>query len=140
MVVAGVGDQHGTVEDRSIITSLRRRLPDEAVERLDGAARQRLQVLARKWRRWTNDHRESIQRVQPIRPCELDDRAADNWEPLLAIASLAGPAWLRRATQAAVALQRGDTEESLRELLLEDLCAVWVAEGANAQEEGHGRT
>jgi hypothetical protein len=37
-------------------------------------------------------------------PEQLNDRAADSWEPLQAIADLAGPAWSERAGVAAIEL------------------------------------
>src|SRR5262249_8719789 len=43
----------------------------------------------------------------PEIPDALDDRAADNWRPLLAIADLAGGAWPRRARGAGCLLSGG---------------------------------
>jgi hypothetical protein len=56
---------------------------------------------------------------------ELDDRANDNWEPLLAIADCAGGDWPDRARAAAISLsrERNDAEQagSIHEQLLEDI-------------------
>jgi hypothetical protein len=61
--------------------------------------------------------------ARPILPDELDDRAADAWEPLLAIADLAGGDWPTRARQAAISLSTGDAREddSLSIRLLTDV-------------------
>ena len=50
MAIAGIGGLHGTIEDRSVIVELQRKLSGQKVARLDEAARGRLRVLARKLR------------------------------------------------------------------------------------------
>jgi hypothetical protein len=62
----------------------------------------------------------------PRLPDELNDRAQDTWEPLLAVADAAGGPWPKRARLAAVELADGRVgEESLRVQLLADIAAVW---------------
>jgi hypothetical protein len=60
----------------------------------------------------------------------LEDRAADTWEPLVAIADLAGGDWPARARAAAAALAADaaeqDTDTSLGLRLLTDLRAVFA--------------
>ena len=60
-------------------------------------------------------------------PDELDDRAQDCWEPLLAIADLAGGAVAARAREAAIALSSGESreDESLGARLLADIQHVF---------------
>jgi Protein of unknown function (DUF3631) len=66
----------------------------------------------------------------------LEDRAADTWEPLIAIADLAGGDWLVRARDAAQAMtaaeaqQEEDTAASVR--LLADLRQVFTDADADA--------
>jgi hypothetical protein len=66
----------------------------------------------------------------------LEDRAADTWEPLIAIADLAGSDWPARARDAAAtmtqaeALQEEDTAAGVR--LLADLRQVFTAAEAEA--------
>ena len=56
----------------------------------------------------------------------VEDRAADTWEPLIAIADLAGGDWPARARRAAVALTaEDDTDTSLAARLLADLRDVF---------------
>ena len=45
-------------------------------------------------------------KASPSVPDELNDRPADNWDPLLAIADLAGGDWPARARKAAIELSR----------------------------------
>ena len=60
-------------------------------------------------------------------PAGVEDRNADVWEPLLAIADIAGGAWPKRAREAAVALIKvvRDEEPSLGLRLLADLRMVF---------------
>jgi hypothetical protein len=59
-------------------------------------------------------------------PDELPDRAADAWEPLLAVADAAGGDWPARARRAAVALQADrEDEESAGLRLLADCRVVF---------------
>ncbi|MDP1086397.1 DUF3631 domain-containing protein, partial [Klebsiella pneumoniae] len=52
----------------------------------------------------------------------INDRAGDNWEPLLAIADQAGGDWPDRARAAALALSGAPAEaESIRTMLLADM-------------------
>ena len=44
-------------------------------------------------------------------PAGLDDRAADCWRPLLAIAELVGGDWPERARAAALALSGGEAKQ-----------------------------
>jgi Protein of unknown function (DUF3631) len=55
----------------------------------------------------------------------LNDRAADNWRPLLAIADLAGGEWPQLARQACLTLSGEAAEESLGVMLLADCQAAF---------------
>lgn len=59
---------------------------------------------------WAEDDAvvSSLLDAEPTVPGDLDDRAAEAWEPLLAIADLAGNGWPGRARGAAEALSGGD--------------------------------
>jgi len=56
---------------------------------------------------WAVDNIATLAAARPELPDELGDRAQDVWEPLLAIAELAGGDWPERARTAAVALSSG---------------------------------
>jgi hypothetical protein len=61
-------------------------------------------------------------------PSELPDRAADAWEPLLAIADAAGGIWPARARRAAVVLHASrEQDDSLGLRLLSDIRLVFEA-------------
>jgi hypothetical protein len=82
-----------------------------------------LRELRRRAARWAADHLATLRAADPAMPGELDDRAADNWRPLLAIADLAGGEWPESARRAALALSGSGSEppDSAREQLLADI-------------------
>lgn len=91
---------------RGIIITLRRKMPHERVERLRHANKEVFQSLTPKLARFAMDYAEQVRSARPNLPEELGDREQDNWEPLIAIASCAGPDWVERATIAALKLHR----------------------------------
>src|SRR5262249_10564351 len=54
---------------------------------------------------------KSLTNADPQVPSELNDRQADNWRPLLAIADLAGADWFARARTAAIANARNEDSD-----------------------------
>lgn len=74
---------------------------------LKAAAREVKPLLAR----WAQDYAEEVRASAPDLPKALNDRAADCWEPLLAIADLAGGKWPKRARQAALILSGAEAQE-----------------------------
>lgn len=122
IALAGIGQRPGTITDRSITISLRRKHAGEHVEHLRLDRLETLRPLGRRVVRWVKDHLDELDDADPQIPVELHDRAADNWRILIAIADVAGGAWPQRARAAAIALT-GTTEdgESIRTMLLADL-------------------
>lgn len=122
--IALIGKLPGTLEDRSIILRLERKRKAEKVERLRGRdAEEIFEPLRRKAARWATDNLEELRYLKPALPESLNDRAGDFWEPLLAIADLAGGSWPDRARRAAVALSGDEdpSDDSPSILLLSDL-------------------
>ncbi len=100
--IALIGKLPGTLEDRSILIPMKRRGPGERVERFRADKMgQELQTLKRKVMRWTNDNLSRLSKADPVAPGELNDRAMDNWLPLLAVSDLAGGAWPEKSRAAA---------------------------------------
>jgi putative DNA primase/helicase len=120
--LAAIGHLPATIEDRCIIISLRRKLPDEVVSslRLDRVGR--LERLAREAARWAADNADALAAADPEIPDGIVNRQADNWRPLIAVADLAGGRWPAQARNVATEMCRaGGGVKSIRELLLEDL-------------------
>jgi hypothetical protein len=78
--------------------------------------------LRRQALRWCEDNLKTVSTADPAVPDPLNDRAADNWRPLLAVADRAGGEWPKRARDAALILS-GDSVEggSIRTQLLADI-------------------
>lgn len=114
---------------RGIVFNMRRKLPHESVERFRNADDSLFARLGSQLARFAQDHAKQIQQCQPVLPDALNDRAQDNWEPLLAIAACAGPVWLERATAAALKFSAsGESLMSTANELLADIKEVFDGE------------
>jgi len=133
MAIARIGHLPATLEDREITLALRRRLPSERIERFRREHAAALAELARRCARWAADHAEALKDADPAVPSELDDRAGDNWRPLLAIADAAGGEWQERAQAAALLLSGADVrpEGSIGVILLGDLRSIFAEREAD---------
>lgn len=121
--IAGIGKLPDTVADRAIPIILKRRRPSEEVERFRRRDAERdAQPLQERLAAWAASSIPALQEARPALPPELDDRAADGWEPLLAIADMAGGDWPSRTRSSAVILSGdGREDESLGVRLLADI-------------------
>jgi hypothetical protein len=133
--LAGIGELPDTVADRAIRIRLDRRIREEPIERFRRRETQETaEPLHQGLVAWGEHHLERLVDARPALPDELDDRAQDGWEPLLAIADLAGDAWPERARSAALALSgpeaRKDEDASLTARLLADIHYVFSENGA----------
>jgi hypothetical protein len=120
--IALIGKLPATLQDRSIVVPMRRKLARERVERLPRDPTEAFKQLRRRCRRWADDHLDALRGADPQAISGLNDRAADNWRSLLAIAEVVGGKWPERAGKAAVAFSGGDRDaDDLREQLLVDI-------------------
>lgn len=130
VALAGLNDMPDTLMSRSVVVRMRRRGPSERVE----PWRHRLNApeadpIARRLAGWavTEAKNAVLTSEGPDMPAGVEDRNADIWEALLAVADLAGGAWPARAREAAVSLvtesQAG--APTLGVLLLRDLQAAF---------------
>jgi len=110
--IAIIGSLPDTLHDRSIVIQLRRKLTNEKTEKLRHASLDLFNDLQRKLLRFSNDHGKAIEKsfIQFPENIRISDRALDNWEPLLAIANLAGTLWTEKVLHAAVSLSENDKE------------------------------
>lgn len=116
-----------TITSRAVVAQLRRKLPHETAERLRHAEPDLFDTLQSKLARWADDNRGAIRAARPKLPDALGDRDQDNWEPLLAIADLAGQRWATYARTAALKLcgQAGEAGQSTGAELLADIRDVF---------------
>jgi hypothetical protein len=148
VALAGLGDLPGTLMSRSVVIRMRRRAPHERVEsfrrRLVEPPGNKLRELLAAWAAEVGD---ACGNAWPDLPEGITDRAADVWEPLLAVADAAGGRWPELAREACVALNkvRADATPSVGVRLLGDVRNVFgdhdrmfsatIAEGLNAIED-----
>jgi putative DNA primase/helicase len=88
--------------DRAVVIELRRK--GEGVRRAHlriDRLKRALRPTARRACRWAQDNMKAIAKANPRVPRTLNDRARDNWRPLLSIAQVAGPRWSDLAFQTA---------------------------------------
>jgi putative DNA primase/helicase len=81
--------------------------------------------------RWSQTAIPVLRDARPELPDVLGDRAADVWEPLLAIADLAGGPWPDRARRAAKALVGEASDEDIRVELLHDIHTLFIESEPN---------
>jgi putative DNA primase/helicase len=130
--ISGIGSLSDTLMDRAVVLNLRRKLPHENVERLRHAEAGLFDILASKLARFAIDAGGAVSRAKPELPEALNDRAQDNWEPLLAIADYAGVEWGKLARVTAIKLSADRNENlSFSAELLADIKEVFETKGAD---------
>jgi Protein of unknown function (DUF3631) len=130
VALAGLGWLPDTILTRSVIVRMRRRGPDEKIM----AFRRRVHApeghkLRDRLAAWAAQVVKEMTDARPDMPPGIEDRNADVWEPLLAIADGVSEGWPMRARGAAVALVKAaeEAEPSLGLLLLADLKLIFDA-------------
>lgn len=124
VVLAAIGRLPDTITDRAVNIRMRRRKPTEHAEPFRVSRDvDPLHALAYDLSVWITDHLDILKTSQPALP--VSDRAADLWEPLVAVADVAGGHWPARARNAAIALAcqsaDDDVDHSPSHELLTDL-------------------
>jgi len=120
-----------TTLSRSFIIDMQRKRPDESIDRYrlrDQA--EEAAVLRGRLEQWADLSREMLSVARPHLPDELGDRQQDIFEPLAAIADMAGGGWPEDARRSAVQLHeiaagRTVDEGALIERLLADVRTVF---------------
>lgn len=123
VAMAGIGRLPGTLIDRSIPITMKRRHATEQIEFFRQDHTDDLKVLRRKAARWVSDNMPSLTEADPDIPEYLLNRAADNWRPLLAIADLIGGEWPGVARK--IAKETIEEDSSHRTQLLFDIKGVF---------------
>jgi hypothetical protein len=113
VALAGLHELPDTISSRSILIQMVRRAPDEHVEPF----RPRTHAPQAKPIRdglaaWSANVADTLKDAGPVMPVGVDDRDADCWEALLAIADAAGGDWPERARAAAVNLVASGLERA----------------------------
>jgi putative DNA primase/helicase len=131
-VLAGIGNVPDTLEDRAIMVTMRRKTSDARVKRFSAFENQdEFDRLRSQLARWARDNCDALSLIGTTEIPELDDRAVDNWAPLLAIAELAGGSWSEAALKSAKELsarRRADGDRKIE--LLKDVKEVFEAQNS----------
>ena len=126
VALAGLGNLPDTILTRSVVIRMRRRAPNERLE----SYRRRVHspdgnLIRDRLADWAENF--ELDGNYPEMPKGVEDRDADVWEALIAVADAAGEKWSARARVAAVALVALSKESSpsLGVLLLTDLKVIF---------------
>ena len=106
--LAGIGRLPPTVADRCLPLLLKRKLPGEQADKLKRNEKKKLTPLRARIHRWIADNRKAVADLIDTDKCVIDlgnDRAEENWEPLLALADVIGGEWPEKMRVAAKALE-----------------------------------
>jgi hypothetical protein len=128
VALAGLGGLPDTLLSRSIVIRMKRRAPGESIQ----SYRRRVHQpdgtkLYDRLVEWAPLVKYQVSGAWPDMPAGIEDRDADVWESLLAIADAVGGEWPKRARVAAVALvaESRQSTPSLGIRLLADLKKVF---------------
>lgn len=145
VAMAGLNELPDTLMTRSIVISMKRRRPDQAVEpyrrRVNGPE---AAVLHERLVDFAAEVRTEVGGVFPVLPDGIQDRDADVWEPLLAVADAAGGHWpeTARATAVLMVARAQEKPATLGVHLLADIRTVLAGRDriwtADLLEELHG--
>ena len=130
IVMGGIKRVADTIEDRSVIVELQRKMPGERVQRLPVDLHERQLVMRRKLSRWRDDNSNLLRNSDPSLPEVGNDRANDNWLPLFAIAEKADPIILERLTTSFIRMESKEKSETIGTLLLEDIRNIFYDRNA----------
>ena len=135
VALAGLNDLPDTIMSRSIVVRMRRRAPNEKVEpwRLRINAPQ-AKPIREALQAWAGAAPKEFD--WPEMPKEIQDRNADVWEALIAVADLAGGDWPERARRSAVALVADSMAgaPSIGVQLLTDLQGIFTGHEVQSSE------
>ncbi len=115
MALAAIKNLPGTVEDRSIVIKLRRKMQSDRVERMPVDLPERCRVTREKLMRWADDC--NLVNIEP--PTISNDRAMDNWLPIFSIA--ADAKWIEHVEASYFILNQQEDEHAPGVMLLIDI-------------------
>lgn len=140
VALAGIGNPPDTIADRAVIINMRRKTKAERVQpfrkRTIKATAEPIREALTSWAKYAVD---AIDLEGTVMPDGIGDRQHDIWEPLIAIADLAGPGWGEQARAACRAMTTAqaeqDVDEGMGRRLLRDLRTVFKDEDRIQTEE-----
>lgn len=111
-MLCSIRDLPDTIMDRAVVIRMRRRVAGEAVSQFrpsrHGVAITK--AMNGKITAWVRSYAKEIAEGVPQELLPVEDRAADTWELLVAIADIAGGEWSARARKAAYEMTTNEAE------------------------------
>src|SRR5262249_47601374 len=138
VAMAGLGWLPDTMLSRSVVVRMRKRKTEETVKPFRRRTYQKEgHALRERLSRWASSVEENLRKGWPEMPAGIEDRNADIWEALLAVAEAAGGEWPKQARAASVAFVTSarETEPSLGVRLLSDLKVIFHRKDQMTTEE-----
>lgn len=133
--VSLIGTLPDTLSDRSIAIRMERKTVFEKVEKISLGFDEKQLPLRRKCKRWALDNAASLKDATPGIPATGNDRATDNWLPLICIADLAGGEWPDRTRKAMLAIEKMSDEDTIKQTLLRDIRTIFDAHDKISSKE-----
>ncbi len=128
--IAAIRKLPDTWFDRGIRVQMQRKGANESVEPVGIDFFEKNRELRQKLLKWAKDNAEKFD-LHVNTPKISNDRAKDNWRPLLTIAKALGGDWSERARQAMLKLEAVESEDDLGVELLRDIQETFENSGAD---------
>ena len=128
VVFAGLGLLPDTIMSRAIVVRMQRRLPGQKVEPFrDRTTPPEGHAIRERLQEWCASIAPELGNPWPTLPAGIEDRAADCWELLIALADAAGGPWPSLGRDAAIEMVkvREEREQSLGIKPLETYATSW---------------
>jgi putative DNA primase/helicase len=122
-----IGSLPDTLSDRSIAIKIERKTTSEKVEKIPLGFDADHLPLCRMCKRWGSDNTEQLKDAVSSIPNVGNDRAKDNWEPLLKISDIAGGEWPKIAREAMLAIEKVSDGDTKKQILLSDIGTIFYA-------------
>ena len=118
--ISMIGTLPETLQDRSIVIELRRKMPGESAAKLNIDFESECLDIRRKCKRWADDNLDLLTILRPEMPKTNNDRMTDNWMPLFAIAEVARSDWPGLIKKSMLEMM-GVEDDNIGSMLLEDI-------------------
>ena len=123
--IAMIGKPAPTWIDRSFEIKMQRKPRDLCLEKLPHDFYETVRPLRQKLLRWAC---RDLKQVDLETPELLNDRAADNWQPLLSIAHSLSHEWVKKVEEAMISIG-GEEDDDLKVELLKDIQRYFKEQG-----------
>jgi len=129
--IAMIGELPDTNRDRSIVVTMRRRMPGEKVDKLPIDFDKYCVSIRGKCLRWAMDNNLRLSNTNIKIPDIGNDRATDNWTPLITMAEIIGAEWTDKAIESMKHLSGGGDDDNIGAMILIDIKSIFEEKGTD---------